>query len=95
MKFINPWSKNKEYFEMNTKPIHENGDFKIFKQLDRCYLYAYKDTAISQLAGINKEHIDHLAEKKRPLNDADRLLYDRAMAIVKKYNSTINKTKGE
>jgi len=64
MKIINPWKSrdcNHDY-EVG-KPIYAYGDYAIYKQYDRCYLYAYKNMAFNQLAGINKEHLRKVADR--------------------------------
>lgn len=67
---INTWGEKKPYTV--EKPIYVNGEYAIYKQFDKCYLYTYKNVAIGQLAGVNKAIIDALAIGERPTNPFSR-----------------------
>lgn len=76
MTLINPFSlslgKN-PFMEAKSNPVYSNGDYRIFKHVDRHYLYTFKNIIISERSGINKEMIDNLAANTPP---ADRLYHD-------------------
>jgi len=79
-KILNTWRSNKidkVYFN-ESDPIYVNGDYKIYRQHPECYLYVYKNIAINQLVGLNKAHLNRLAEGHRPTNNIDLFLFDRA-----------------
>lgn len=84
MKILNPWSPKKDYksFFYESSPIYTNGEYSIFKQFDKCYLYTFQDIAINQLGGLNKLYLDAIAQRKRPENIQEGFLYDRAIQII-------------
>ncbi len=78
----NPWFPKMEY-RIKDKPLYTNGDFSIYQLFIDSYLYVYQDRlAVSNLAGINKAHIDALANSKRPDGQLC-FLYDRALSFLK------------
>ena len=74
MKYKNPW-KEDSYFEV-VNPIYEKGDFKIYKQFDKCYLHTYKHIAFNQLLAPNKELIDFHIKAERPDKKPLGVIYD-------------------
>ena len=78
MKIINPWRDGK-YFEVDDI-VFELGDFRIFKQFDKCYLHAYKDLGFNQLMIPNKELIKAHHKGERP--DEYGWIYDRGRKII-------------
>jgi hypothetical protein len=74
MKYKNPW-KEDSYFELDN-PIYEKGDFKIYKQFDKCYLHTYKNIAFNQLLAPNKELIDWHIKGIRPDVNPLGFIYD-------------------
>lgn len=88
MKIRNPWKHSvhqKEFFEENNL-VFEYGDYKIFKQFTRSFLYVYKDKAFNQLAGLNKEHLISVADRIRPEGkySPSTFLYDQAIECLNK-----------
>jgi len=86
MTITNPWKEN-EYFEVEN-PIYQNGDFRIFKQFDKCYLHTFKNMAFNQLMKPNKEliqhHIDQIRPKEKPLSfiyDAGKKHIDKVRTV--------------
>ena len=65
---LNTWksdSIDKKYFNEGD-PIFERGDYRIFRQGKDCHLYTFKNVAITQLVGVNKELIHSLIEGVEP-----------------------------
>lgn len=87
MKILNTWSSTKtetKYYEVG-KAIYQNGDYAIFK-LAASYLHAYKNIAINELMGANKELIDHLANDITPIKkDAFYFNIERAKTIIENH----------
>lgn len=82
-KILNTWKSTtdkKEYYELN-KPIYTNGDWAIYRQFRDSFIYTYKNIAVNNLVGLNKEHIDRLANKQRPEGEytSNHFIFDRAM----------------
>jgi hypothetical protein len=87
--FLNPWTSNKidKHYFNETHLVYINGYYKIFRQHPNCYLYTYKNVAINQLAGLNKAHLDSLANHRRPENG---FLFDRAIKNKEKAIELLN-----
>lgn len=88
---LNTWRskpERKEYFGVGS-PVYENGDFKIYHQYSDCWLYTYKNIAITQLAGLNKDLLNRLANKERP-EGQQGFLYDRALESLERGKKLIN-----
>ena len=82
-KILNTWKSTpykKEYYELN-EPIYQNGDWTAFSHCDGSVIYAYKNVAVNNLIRLNKEHIDRLANNKRPGGEFNHniFIFDRAM----------------
>ena len=98
MKALNPWTDKNEqagYYELDERSlVYKNGDYRIYKEFSKSYIYTFKNVAISNLAGVNKELVDALASRTRPLPyqglveeyTGQHLLYDRAMKVIKEHN---------
>lgn len=83
-KILNTWKSTtdkKEYYELN-KPIYTNGDWAVYRQFKDSFIYTFKNIAVNNLVGLNKEHIDRLANNQRPAGGSDRFIFDRAMEIL-------------
>lgn len=90
MRILNTWQSTeakKKYFEVG-KPIFKLGEYRIFKQFDKCYLHTYKNIAINQLCAPNKEHIKNLFNNTRPLTNTKytpkTFVFDRAKESLNK-----------
>lgn len=86
---LNTWNstplKPVFYTVYNTDLKYTNGDYKIYHQYANCWLYTYKDIAINQLAGINKEHLNALATNTAPaINTPAYFLFERAKETKQK-----------
>lgn len=83
MEILNPWNstKLKKAYYNEGSPIYSNGEYKIYRQSQSVYLYAFKNMAFNQLAGLNKEHLDNVASRTVPEND---FLYNRALENLAK-----------
>lgn len=83
-KILNTWKSTRDnmtYYELGAT-IYKKGDWAAYSQWTGSIIYAYKDIAVSNLGGLNKEHIDRLASNQRPggENDNSQFLFDRAIA---------------
>ena len=88
MKIKNPW-KESSCFEVENA-LYEKGEFKIYKQFDRCYLHTYKGFAFNQLLKPNKELIDCHIKGERPDKAPLSFLYDRGRTTLKKQGVEIS-----
>ncbi len=82
-KILNTWKSTpdqKEYYFLGD-PIYKNGDYTAYSQFNGSVVYAYKNVAINNLTGLNKEHIDRLANNQRPEGEFNHnhFLFDRAL----------------
>jgi len=69
--------------EMRTEPVYQNGDFKIYKYLDRYFVHTFKNIVIGERCGANKEMIDSLASDIKPTEPAKTYLeYERAKRAI-------------
>ena len=85
-RILNTWTskpERKNYIEVGD-PIYQKGDYRIFRQSSEVWLYTYKDVAINQLAGLNKELIDTLASGKIITKYRKKFLFDRAIESKEK-----------
>ena len=79
IQILNTWRSKPEKLEyyQEGEPVYKVGEYAIYKQFEKSYLYTYKNIAINCLCGLNKEHLDNLAKGiARPEND---FLYYRAL----------------
>ena len=86
-KILNTWKSTpdkKEYYDLNN-PIYKNGDWAAYSQCKGSVIYAYKNVAVNNLTGFNKEHIDRLANNQIPDGEfnRDRFIFDRAIESLK------------
>lgn len=89
MKILNPWNskpQKREWYNED-KPVYSNGEYHIYHQFGDCWLYAYKNMAFNQLAGLNKEHLNNVANRTAPEND---FLYNRALENIEKCKQLLN-----
>ena len=93
MKILNTWKSDeqiKEYYE-EEDCVFEYGDYKIFKQFEKSYLYVYKNIAFHCLMDANKEYLINVANRKKPTeSEGGFWLYDRAIEIIEKGIKIIN-----
>ena len=89
MEILNPWRSTsiKRFWFTEVNPIYSNGDYNIYRQSQNCYLYTYKNMAFNQLAGLNKQHLNNVAN--RTGNETD-FLYNRALDNLKTCKQLLN-----
>lgn len=95
MLILNPWnSKPEKLVWYNEKePVYTSGDgnYSIYHQFGDCWLYAYKNMALTQLAGLNKELINNIANRSAPKeDDKNYWLYIRALESLEKCKELLN-----
>lgn len=76
MTLINPFSvalSKPPFMEAKSNPVYSNGDYRIFKHVDRHYMHTYKNIIIAERSGINKQMIDNLAANIQPI---DKIYHD-------------------
>lgn len=85
LRILNGWNSTEgdlRYYDCTSNQIvYELGDYLIVKLFYKAYLYVYKDIAFSCLAGLNKEHLEAVANREKPENS---FLYERAIAALEK-----------
>jgi hypothetical protein len=86
-KILNTWKSTPEkkvFYEVG-EPIYTNGDWSAYSSIQGGVLYAYKNIAINNLTGLNKEHIDRLANRKRPQGgySPSHFIFNRAQESLK------------
>ena len=87
-KILNTWTstpKKKQYYELGEE-IYRNGDYAVYCEMRNSYIYSFKNVAINNLGGFNKDHVDRLATNNRPEGKYDQrhFLFDRAMESKEK-----------
>jgi hypothetical protein len=88
MKILNTFSSDKtkiKFFDQHESQIvFSYRDYKIIKQFDKSFLYAYKSIAFNQLAGLNKSHLIRVADCQRPLGkySPSTFLYDQGFKTL-------------
>lgn len=86
---INPWKSphygsHTDYTVGNA--VYQYGDYAIYHLFGKNYLYVYKNMAFNELAGLNRDHLIRVADRKRPPDyDGDTFLYDRAIETLASY----------
>ena len=95
-KILNTWQSAKEDKKFFTvgKPIFSIGDYKIYKQSEKCYLHTFKNIALNQLCAPNKEHLQNLLDDNRPLINTKytpkTFVFDRAKETLQKGLEILN-----
>jgi hypothetical protein len=73
MKLLNVWrykaTKNIVFYENLNPPVYINGDWAIYKEFNKSYLYAFKNIAVNNLGGLNKDYLDSLAKNEIDVNN--------------------------
>ena len=92
---INPWRSElykKIVHYMYLQPVYVNGDYTIYKEHSESYIYAYKNIAFNNLAGLNVIHLDRVAKRERPVSDNDytHFLYHRAIENLELFTNKFN-----
>ncbi len=87
MNFLNPWRSNvkdKYYYNLDAERCaYKNGDFAVYRT-GVSHIYTYKNIAINELVGLNKQHVDNLAADVRP-DDKNQFAFDRAKAVIEEW----------
>ncbi len=84
----NPWkSHGSTDFEVD-KPVYQIGDYAIYKVHEKNYLYTYKNFAFRQLAGLNREFLRSVVDRKRPDDEISAWFYDGALKILQSKDVT-------
>ena len=83
---INPWHNPDNIWSQPFYVVDERsekysfGHFKVYQIGLNAYLHTWKGHAISELAGINRTLLLHLSNRRRPEDNQQAFLYDRALA---------------
>ena len=70
---LNPFSVSLDkypFMEVNSKPIYEAGEYKIYKAWDKHFIHTFKNIVIAQRCGANKALIDGLVNDIKPTGEA-------------------------
>lgn len=86
-KFINPFNPKphepqKYYMLYDSQKVFSYGDYSIYKEFDKSYLYTYQDLVFNNLAGLNKEHLINVANRTEPIEAQSKFLYQRAIETL-------------
>lgn len=71
---LNPFSvslKKYPFMEVTSKPIYENGNYRIYKQWDNHFVHTFKNIVIGQRCAANKSLIDGLKNDIKPKGESD------------------------
>lgn len=66
-KLFNPFSlelKKQPVQTISSKPIYSNGDYHIYKYVEKHYIYTYKNIVIAERVGMDRQIIDDLVNEK-------------------------------
>ena len=83
MKVLNPFAfklerKNERFYEVNTKPVYKNGDYKTFRYDNKWYVTCRKNIIVTETQSIPQKLIDALVAEERP-SDYSKHHYDRTL----------------
>ena len=93
-KIINPWKK--DAFYNVDEPVFQYGEYRIYKEFDKSYLYTYKNLAFNNLCGKSKEYLLAVANRDSAQNNQNLgrsalsavFLYYRAVEVLEKHENT-------
>lgn len=71
IRVLNPFAfilerRESRFYELKTKPVYENGEYKAFKYADRYFVTCRKNLIVSETTGIPKALIEALVAGKEP-----------------------------
>ncbi len=71
IKVLNPFAfilerRESRFYELKTKPVYENGEYKVFRYADRYFVTCRKNLIVSETTGIPKGLIEALVAGKEP-----------------------------
>ena len=61
---LNPFSyqlKKQATQTINSKSVYSNGDYSVYKYVDKHFIYTYKNIVIAERCGLDKTIVDNLA----------------------------------
>jgi len=71
---LNPYSvrleKKDPFMKVESKPIHVNGDFRIYKYYSNWYVHTFKNIVIAERGAPNKEVLTNLMGVTQPTGEA-------------------------
>lgn len=87
IRVLNPFAfilerRELHFYELKTKPVYENGEYKVFKYADRYYVTCRKNLIVSETTGIPKVLIEALVAGKEP-DDYTKYHYRRMQEAYK------------
>jgi len=77
---LNPFSvrlKKEPYMKINTAPVYVDGDYKIYKFVDKHYIYTFKNIVATERCGLNKDIISHLKGDTKPKKDTTEYYHNK------------------
>jgi hypothetical protein len=66
---LNPYSvalKKEPFLTINSGPVYVDGDYRIYKFVDKHYIYTFKNIVATERCGLNKDIISHLKGDTKP-----------------------------
>lgn len=84
---INPFSvslKKHPFMEVNSKPIYENGNYRIYKYYNNHFVHTFKNIVITERGAANIPLMEGLKADIKPKSEADLYHdYERPKAAIR------------
>ena len=58
-------------------PVYVDGDYKIYKFVDKHYIYTFKNIVATERCGLNKDIISHLKGDTKPKKDTTEYYHNK------------------
>ena len=89
MQFINPFRQKltpleTHFYYLPSEPIYKNGDYAIYRNGTASWAYTYRNLVFNELAGLNKVHLNNVANRTEPKEQQGIFLYNRAIETINK-----------
>ena len=98
---LNPFSHSlgkNPLFEVNSKPVFIDGDYRIYKYFDKHFVHTFKNVVICERCAMNKDVLTALKNNIKPIGEAsiyhdfERPLWakNEGLKIAQQINFTVN-----
>ena len=94
---LNPFSvrlKKEPYMKINTAPVYVDGDYKIYKFVDKHYIYTFKNIVATERCGLNKDIISHLKGDTKPKRYSTEYYHNKRVLVALKEGIEYAKANG-
>ena len=75
-------------------PVYVDGDYKIYKFVDKHYIYTFKNIVATERCGINKDIISHLKGTTKPKKDTTEYYHNKRVLVALKEGIEYAKANG-